>query len=206
MTLSKSVTPQTDGASSNNSVAMKFTLIELITRNYEPIISAKIIPLIGRASGELKSSHGESSSPAPSPTFVHSCYRNWNSAQLFLDQFIYWHFSTTYVIYYLTYLPMVLQFFVGPWPLFQFLNHIHSRYDSLEGRSASRKAANLQTDIHALSGIRTHDPSVWGGEDSSCLRPRGRPLWSANVRSTASNESVNMAYCKLCRKKWSWTI
>jgi hypothetical protein len=29
------------------------------------------------------------------------------------------------------------------------------------------------TDIHALSGIRTHDPSVRAGEDSSCLRPRG---------------------------------
>jgi hypothetical protein len=34
------------------------------------------------------------------------------------------------------------------------------------------------TDIHALSGNRTHDPSVWAGEDSSCLSPRGRPLWS----------------------------
>jgi hypothetical protein len=30
-----------------------------------------------------------------------------------------------------------------------------------------------RTDIHASSGIRSHDPSVWGGEDISCLRPRG---------------------------------
>jgi hypothetical protein len=29
------------------------------------------------------------------------------------------------------------------------------------------------TDIHALSGIRTHDPSVRVNEDSSCLRLRG---------------------------------
>jgi hypothetical protein len=29
------------------------------------------------------------------------------------------------------------------------------------------------TDIHALSGIRTHDPSVQASEVSSCLRPRG---------------------------------
>jgi hypothetical protein len=29
------------------------------------------------------------------------------------------------------------------------------------------------TDIHALSGIRIHDPTVQAGEDSSCLRPRG---------------------------------
>jgi hypothetical protein len=28
-------------------------------------------------------------------------------------------------------------------------------------------------DINALSGIRTHDPSVRAGEDSSCLRMRG---------------------------------
>jgi hypothetical protein len=30
-----------------------------------------------------------------------------------------------------------------------------------------------QTNIHALNGIRTQDPSVRGREDSSCLRPRG---------------------------------
>jgi hypothetical protein len=30
---------------------------------------------------------------------------------------------------------------------------------------------NAYTDIHALIGIRTHDPSVWASEDSSCLRP-----------------------------------
>jgi hypothetical protein len=29
------------------------------------------------------------------------------------------------------------------------------------------------TNIHASSGIRTHDLSVGAGEDSSCLRPRG---------------------------------
>jgi hypothetical protein len=48
----------------------------------------------------------------------------------------------------------------------------------LVGREISRlKAAtytqdNTNTDIHALSGIRTHDPSVRAREDSSCLRPR----------------------------------
>jgi hypothetical protein len=31
--------------------------------------------------------------------------------------------------------------FVGPWPLFQFITLIHSRYDSLDGGSAGRKAA-----------------------------------------------------------------
>jgi hypothetical protein len=31
--------------------------------------------------------------------------------------------------------------FVGLWPLFQFLIPIHSRYDSLDGGSAHRKAS-----------------------------------------------------------------
>jgi hypothetical protein len=45
------------------------------------------------------------------------------------------------------------------------------------GISPSQSTAqteNKQTDIHALSGIGTHDPSVWAaGEDVSHLRPRG---------------------------------
>jgi hypothetical protein len=84
---------------------------------------------------------------------------------------------------------MILQPFVGPWPLFQFLNPIHSRQDSLDGGSARRKASTLyktnahNTYIHALSGIRTHDPSVRASKDSSCLIviPRGhcdRPTWT----------------------------
>jgi hypothetical protein len=32
---------------------------------------------------------------------------------------------------------------------------------------------NAHTNIHALSGILTHDPSVRASEDSSCLRPPG---------------------------------
>jgi hypothetical protein len=32
---------------------------------------------------------------------------------------------------------------------------------------------NAHTDIHALSGIRTHDPSVRASKDSSCLRLYG---------------------------------
>jgi hypothetical protein len=32
---------------------------------------------------------------------------------------------------------------------------------------------NKRTHIHALSGIRTHDPCVRADEDGSCLRPLG---------------------------------
>jgi hypothetical protein len=65
----------------------------------------------------------------------------------------------------------------------QFLNPIHNRQDSLDGGSARRKAATyteqhkhrIYSDIHAFSGIRTHDPSFPAGEDISCLA--ARPLW-----------------------------
>jgi hypothetical protein len=68
---------------------------------------------------------------------------------------------------------MALQPFVGPWPLFQFLDPIHSPEDSLDGGSARRKApAYTQNDTntksahrhYSLSGIRTHDPSVRASE------------------------------------------
>jgi hypothetical protein len=36
--------------------------------------------------------------------------------------------------------------------------------------SQGRYLTQTQTDIHALSGTRTHDPSVRAGEDISCLR------------------------------------
>jgi hypothetical protein len=53
--------------------------------------------------------------------------------------------------------------FLGPWPLFQFLDPIHNQQGYLDGGSARRKAAaytqnntkhriNVHTDIHALSG------------------------------------------------------
>jgi hypothetical protein len=46
---------------------------------------------------------------------------------------------------------------------------------------------NAHTNIHALSGIRTHDPSV----DSSCLRPRGHcERWSLSI--------MTINYRKMC--------
>jgi hypothetical protein len=53
----------------------------------------------------------------------------------------------------------------------QFLNLRHSL--GLLGRVVSLSQGRYLTDIHASSGIRTRDPSVQAGEDSSCLRPRG---------------------------------
>jgi hypothetical protein len=65
---------------------------------------------------------------------------------------------------------MALQSFCCSLAVIQFLNLIHSRWGSLDGRSASRKAAtythnNTNTDIYALSGIRTQDPSFRATEE-----------------------------------------
>jgi hypothetical protein len=79
---------------------------------------------------------------------------------------------------------MALPTHSGPRPLIQFRNHF-SRTVGLLGRVISpsqgrylnigqhKHRINAYTDIHALSGIQTHDPSVQASKDSSCLRPRG---------------------------------
>jgi hypothetical protein len=70
---------------------------------------------------------------------------------IFFLLWVHGHFSLTlasqailtacYQICQSIYLYMSLQPFVGPWQHFQFLNPIHSQYDSLDGGSARRKAA-----------------------------------------------------------------
>jgi hypothetical protein len=62
----------------------------------------------------------------------------------------------------------------------QFLNLRHSV--ALLGRviTPSQGRYLTQTDIHASSGIRTHDSRVRASEDGSCLRPRGRPCRSSS--------------------------
>jgi hypothetical protein len=63
-------------------------------------------------------------------------------------------------------LSMALQPHVGPWPLFQFPSPIHSRWDSLDGRSACLKATTYTQD-----SINTHRHPCLGWDPSS--RPRG---------------------------------
>jgi hypothetical protein len=43
--------------------------------------------------------------------------------------------------------------------------------DQSVARPLPTQTEYMHTDIHALSGIRTHDPSDRASEDSSCLRP-----------------------------------
>jgi hypothetical protein len=73
----------------------------------------------------------------------------------------------------------------GPRPLIQLRNHF-SQTVGLLGRVTSlsqghyvntgqhKQNKRIHTpNIHVLSGIRTHDPSVRASEDSSCITPRG---------------------------------
>jgi hypothetical protein len=77
---------------------------------------------------------------------------------------------------------MALQSFVGPWPLFSFLIlYTVSRTPWTGDQSVARplpthrttQTEKTHTGIHAVSGIRTYDPSVRASEDSSCFGPRG---------------------------------
>jgi hypothetical protein len=73
----------------------------------------------------------------------------------------------------------------GPWPLFQFHGHFTDdrtpwTSDQLvarplpKHRTTQTQNKRIRTpNIHALCGIRTHDPSVRASEYSSCLRPLG---------------------------------
>jgi hypothetical protein len=78
---------------------------------------------------------------------------------------------------------MAVHPYVGPWPFFSFfilytVGRTPSKGDQpvarpLPTHRTTQKRINAHnTDIHALSGIRTHDPSVRASEDSSCLSPR----------------------------------
>jgi hypothetical protein len=71
---------------------------------------------------------------------------------------------------------LILFLALQPWPLFQFHDHFYRRCDQLVARPLP-KYRKTQTqnkhihtpNIHTSSGIRTHDRSVWEGEDISCL-------------------------------------
>jgi hypothetical protein len=94
-----------------------------------------------------------------------------------------------------------------PRPLVRFRNHFFSdgktpwTSDQFVARPLPKhrttQPQNKRTDIHALSGIRTHNPSVRASEDSSCLRPRGhrdRPYLFMKKTKTPWLESASELY------------
>jgi hypothetical protein len=64
--------------------------------------------------------------------------------------------------------------------------------------TSTEKRMHTQTpNVHALSGIRTHDPSFRASEDSACLRPlsyRDR-LWY--VYTVFKTIILDLVYCEL---------
>jgi hypothetical protein len=71
---------------------------------------------------------------------------------------------------------MALQPFVGPWPLFQFLDFYTVGRTPWTGDEPvarplpAHRIAQTQNKQNASSGIRTHDASFRVGEESSYLR------------------------------------
>jgi hypothetical protein len=119
-------------------------------------------------------------SPLPSlweRQILHSCFAFYHKMNLSTVTY----FSKIYYIIII----MALQSFVGPCPLF-LLSWSCTQLVGLLGRWISpsqglflhteqqkRRINTHNADIHALSGIRTHDLSVRTSEDTLCLRPRG---------------------------------
>jgi hypothetical protein len=90
---------------------------------------------------------------------------------------------------------------------FQFLNpKTVGKTTWTEVQSVARpllaKTQNKYRHLHSLSGIRTHDPSVRAGEDSSCLSQRGycdRLLyyWEPINKSATYNQRSNIQLNRL---------
>jgi hypothetical protein len=93
------------------------------------------------------------------------------------------HLIALHSIFFSFFFSMVLPAHSGPRPPIQFRNPFSQKVGLLGQVISSSQGLYLNTgqhkqnkrihtpNIHALSGIRTHDPSVRASEDSSCLRP-----------------------------------
>jgi hypothetical protein len=64
-----------------------------------------------------------------------------------------------------------------------------------------KRRINPHTDIHALSWIWTHDPSVWASEDSSCLSPPGhREKPALHIADLNLRTAVTTLFCTASRR------
>jgi hypothetical protein len=98
-----------------------------------------------------------------------------------------------------------------PWnALFHFSFLILRQSVGLLGRGISPSQGRylykhrINTNIHASSEIRTHDPSVPEGEDSSCLRPRGHCVRQDVALAKSRYYFTNSM--KDSRKPWEFAV
>jgi hypothetical protein len=90
-----------------------------------------------------------------------------------VEMLMYSYMPLLHLFYYNYYYFMSLQPFVGTWPLLQFLNlftvgRTPWTGDQPVARPLPTHRTNAHnTDMHALSGVPTHDPSVRASEDCS---------------------------------------
>jgi hypothetical protein len=112
-----------------------------------------------------------------------------NFLQSLAISFLLWHMADNSLVILLTYL-------LNAFPLYLMVSTLFFHFDHFTDSSTPwtsdqpvarplPKYWTTQTqnkrihtlNIHALSEIRTHDPSVRASEDRSCLRPRGYCDW-----------------------------
>jgi hypothetical protein len=100
---------------------------------------------------------------------------------------------------------MALHPFVGPSPLLQFRNPIHWTSDQpVAWPLSTYRTTHIHTEkTHALSGIRTPDPSVRASEDSSCPRPRG--LCDRHMKTNTVSKFPKNTFRKLGTCNWNAT-
>jgi hypothetical protein len=75
-------------------------------------------------------------------------------------------------------------------------------------RRAQTQNKHIHTpNIHALSGIRTHDASVRASEDNSCLRLLGccdRHMWDIGLQISTLIKCLKLGLYKTVFFSWSW--
>jgi hypothetical protein len=105
---------------------------------------------------------------APAMWLLHSLEKYWIKHGQKLSVCLSIYGSTVYLLDLGRFFSFLILYIVGRTPC---------KGDQLVARSLpthrTTHTQNKNTDIHAFSGIRTHDPSVQTNEDNSCLRPRG---------------------------------
>jgi hypothetical protein len=100
---------------------------------------------------------------------------------------------------------MAVQPSVGPWTLYQFLNPIHCRYNSLDGGSAHHKASTYTQEDTNTENIQTSMLRV-GFEPTTPLVDWAKPVYSLDQAGTVTGPQCKFAHYKLYMTAWDRTL